>query len=212
MINNLRLPLPFFPTTLFDVVAIATSAGGLNALRKVLSPLPATFPAAIVIVQHLNPNARSLLPDILARYTQLTVKQAEAEEKLQPRTVYTAPPDQHLLIQPNGTLTLAQTEKVQYARPSADRLLESVAMSCGHRSIAVVLSGNGRDGAMGLERVKQMGGKTIVQDPKTAEFPGMPIAAIQTQAVDWVIPLNQIAATLVELVNGIGENAKGEQV
>lgn len=209
--DDLQSTLPFFPTARFDVVGLATSAGGLNALKRILLQLPPTFPAAILIVQHLNPNGRSLLPTILRRYTQLTVKQAEAGEKLQPKTVYTAPPDQHLLVQPTGVFELAHTEKVQYTRPSADRLFESLATSCGERSIVVVLSGNGRDGAMGLQKVKQMGGITMVQDPETAEFSAMPRAAIQTQKVDWVLPLDQIAAMLVDLVNG-KSNDKGTTV
>jgi two-component system chemotaxis response regulator CheB len=205
--NNLQPTVPFFPTAAFDVVGIATSAGGLNALKQILLQLPPTFPAAIVIVQHINPNARSLLPNILARCTQLPVKQAKAGERLQPGTVYTATPDHHLLIQPTGTFDLSHTEKVQYTRPAADCLFESLAASCGQRAIVVVLTGNGRDGTIGLQKVKQMGGKTIVQDPKTAEYAAMPTAAIETQMVDWVLPLNCIAARLVELVNGKDEGA-----
>jgi two-component system, chemotaxis family, protein-glutamate methylesterase/glutaminase len=157
------------------------------------------------VVQHINPRAPSLLPTILARQTQLTVKQAEDGEALQPGIIYTAPPDHHLLIQPNGTFQLSHTDKVHYARPSADRLLESLAFSCGQRAIAVVLTGSGQDGATGIQAVKQQGGLTIAQDPETAEFSGMPTAAVQTHAVDWIVPLNQIAATLTDLINGKGD-------
>ncbi|WP_416668470.1 chemotaxis protein CheB [Egbenema bharatensis] len=205
MAPDLQPKTAFFPSALFDVVALATSAGGIKALSQVLSGLAVPFPAAIVIVQHINPKAHSFLADILSRQTRLMVKQARAGEALKPGVVYIAPPDQHLLIEPTGTIALAHTEKVHYARPSADRLFESVALSCGARAIAVVLTGNGQDGARGIQRVKQQGGLTIAQDPQTAEFSGMPTAAIQTQAVDWIIPLDQIAAKLTHLINGRGD-------
>lgn len=192
--------LPLFPNAAFDVVALATSAGGLRALNDILSGLPADFPAAIVIVQHLHPHAPSLLPQILARSTPLSVKQAKAGEKLHPGTVYVAPPDWHLLVNPDGTFDLTHTERIHFTRPSADILFKSIANSCQHRAIAVVLTGSGKDGAMGIKAVKQMGGITIVQDKTTAEFPGMPVAATQTEAVDLILPLEQIPVTLIRLV------------
>lgn len=194
--------LPFFPVAKFDVVAIATSAGGLRALLLILQYFPAQFPAAITVVQHLNPQSQSLLPLLLSRQTKLLVKQAEANERLQSGTVFIAPPDWHLLISPDGTLELAKTKKVNFTRPAADPMFESLATSCQDRAIAVVLTGTGRDGAAGLRRVKQMGGMTLVQDPNTAEFAGMPKAALETQAVDRVLSLPQIAATVIQSVQG----------
>ena len=195
-------PFFSFPDTAFDVVALATSAGGLKALHQILLALPADFPAAITIVQHLDPHHRSFLVPLLSRQTQLVVKQAEAGELLCPGVVYIAPPDWHLLVNPDGTLTLAHTPLVNFTRPAADVMLESVAKSCQQRAIAVILTGMGSDGALGIQKIKELGGTTIAQDPKTAEFANMPKAAIHTQAVDWVLPLNQIAPTLVQLVRG----------
>lgn len=190
----------YFPDAAFDVVAIATSAGGLKALSQILLALPADFPVAITIVQHLDPLHHSLLVPILSRRTKLIVKQAKAGEQLQSGTVYIAPPDWHLLVNPDGAIALTQTERVNFTRPAADLLFESVANSFKQRAIAVVLTGMGRDGAAGIKKVKQMGGTTIAQDKNTAEFRSMPNAAIQTQAVDLILPLNQIPLTLVNLV------------
>jgi two-component system chemotaxis response regulator CheB len=184
----------------FDVVAMAASAGGLNAIGKVLSQLPATFPAPIVIVQHLDPRHRSLMAEILSRNALLRVKQAVEGEKLLASTVYIAPPDRHLLVNPDDTLSLTQTELVHFVRPSADLLFESVAASHKERSIAVVLSGTGSDGSMGAQAIKKMDGTVICQSIETSEFTGMPQATLQSKCVDFVLPLEEIAAALISLV------------
>lgn len=182
-----------------SVVAICASAGGLNALSQVLSALPADFPAAITLVQHSSRNP-SMLPDILSRRIALSVKQAEEGDILQPKWVYIAPNDQHLLVNSDGTLSLSRSELVHFVRPSADLLFESVAASFRQQAIAVVLTGRGCDGAIGVKAIKQMGGVAIAQDQATSEFFAMPDAAINTGAVDYVVPLPQIADTLLRLV------------
>jgi two-component system chemotaxis response regulator CheB len=184
----------------FDVVAVAASAGGLQALSGLLSTLPADFPAAVVVVQHLDPRHRSLMADILSRRTTLKVKQAEEGDELNPGTVHIAPPNKHLLVNPDGTLSLAQSELVHFVRPSADLLFESVAASFKERAIAVVLTGTGSDGTMGVQAIKKMGGTVIAQDEATSEFFGMPDAAIRTGTVDFVLPLKEISPALVTLV------------
>src|SRR5437870_3660465 len=127
----------------FDVVAIAASAGGLNAVGRILAELPSDFPASLVVVQHLDPRHRSLMADILARRTQLEVKEGEDGEQLRSGVVVIAPPNRHLLINADGTISLTQTELVHFVRPSADLLFESVAASFRDRVIAVVLTGTG---------------------------------------------------------------------
>jgi two-component system chemotaxis response regulator CheB len=184
----------------FEVVAVAASAGGLNALSQLLAALPKDFPAAVVVVQHLDPRHRSLMADILSRRTALEVRQAEEDDELSPGTVYIAPPNRHLLVNPEGTLTLAQSELVHFVRPSADLLFESVAASFKHRAIGVVLSGTGSDGSMGVQAIKKMGGTVIAQDEATSEFFGMPNSAIQTGSVDFILPLKEIPSALVTLV------------
>jgi two-component system, chemotaxis family, protein-glutamate methylesterase/glutaminase len=192
--------LLYFPNAAFDVVALAASAGGLTALSRVLSALPSDFPAAVVVVQHLDPRHRSLMADILSRRTALRVKQAEEGDVLTPAMAYIAPPNRHLLVNPDGTLSLSQSELVHFVRPSADLLFESVAASHKDRAIAVVLTGTGSDGAMGVQAIKKMGGTVIVQDEKTSEFFGMPAAAIQTGDADFILPLDEIASALITLV------------
>lgn len=191
---------PSFPDAAFDVVAMAASAGGLNALSLVLAGLPKNFPAAVMVVQHLDPRHRSLMAEILKRRTELEVKDAEAGESLRPATVLVAPPNQHLLVNPDATVALTQSELVHFLRPSADLLFESVAAVFRDRAIAVVLSGTGSDGAMGVGAIKKMGGTVIAQDEKSSEFFGMPGAAIQSGSVDFALPLAEIPAALVKLV------------
>jgi two-component system chemotaxis response regulator CheB len=186
----------------FEIVAVAASAGGLNAISNVLAALPDAFPCAVAIVQHLDPRHRSQLAHILSRRTPLPVKQAEDGERLVPSTVYIAPPDKHLLVNTDGTVSLTSSELVHFVRPSADLLFESVAASFRERAIAVVLTGSGVDGSMGLAAIKKMGGKVIAQDQASSDFFGMPGAAIHTGNVDLVLPLEDIPAALVRLVSG----------
>jgi len=186
----------------FDIVAMAASAGGIHAISAIVQKLPAEFPAPVVVVQHLDPRHRSLIAEILGRLTPLRVKQAEEGDLLAGGSVYIARPDRHLLVNADDTLSLTQTEVVHFVRPSADLLFESVAASHRERSIAVVLSGSGSDGSMGVRAIKKMHGTVIAQDKATSEFFGMPSAALQSGAVDFTLPLEQIAPALVTLVMG----------
>jgi two-component system, chemotaxis family, protein-glutamate methylesterase/glutaminase len=188
------------PRSAFDLVAIASSAGGLRALTEVLSVLTPDFPASITVVQHLDPRHRSLMADILNRQSRLPIKQAEEGDRVQPGAVFIAPPDRHLLVNVDGTLSLSRTELVHFVRPSADLLFESVAASFKDRALAVMLTGTGSDGATGVEAIKKMGGTVIAQDEGTSEFFGMPGAAIQTGVVDFVLPLKDIGPALTKLI------------
>ena len=174
-------------------------------MSAILAGLPSNFGAALPVVQHLDPRHPSLMADILSRRTHLIVWQASEGQLLRPGNVYIAPPDRHLLVIPNGMLSLTQTELVHFVRPSADLLFESVAASYKERAVAVVLTGTGRDGSMGVVAIKKMGGIVIAQDQVTSEFFGMPAAAIETGCVDYVLPINEIASTLMELT-GRGEH------
>lgn len=188
----------------YDIVALAASAGGLKAITEVLGALPHGFPAAVVVVQHLDPRHRSLMAEILSRRTSLDVKQASDGDRLQAGTAYIAPPDRHLLVNPDGSLSLSQTELVHFVRPSADLLFESVAASYRERAIAVILSGSGSDGAMGVKAIKKTGGTVIVQEPRSAEFRGMPDAAEETGEADFMLPLQEIAPAILTLVASRG--------
>jgi two-component system, chemotaxis family, protein-glutamate methylesterase/glutaminase len=186
----------------FEIVAFAASAGGVFALTQILGQLPAEFPAIIVIVQHLDPRHRSLMPQIFGRRSNLPVYQAVDGMHVEPGTVYLAPPDRHLLINRDGTVSLTQTELVNFVRPSADLLFESVAAAYGERAIAVVLTGAGKDGSMGVTAIKKKGGTVIVQDEATSEFFSMPSSAIRTGTVDFVLSIDEIPGALVTLVAG----------
>lgn len=192
------------PGVAFAIVAIAASAGGLKAISQILAQLPANFPCAIVIVQHLDRHHPSLMADILNRYTPLLVKQAQQGDRLKPGTVYIAPPDHHLLVNPDGSLCLTQSQLVDFLRPSADLLFDSVAVSYKERAIAVVLTGAAHDGARGVQAIKHMGGTVIAQDQASSEFFGMPKAVIATGMVDFVLPLSEIASALITLVQQVG--------
>jgi two-component system chemotaxis response regulator CheB len=184
----------------FDVVALTASAGGLKAISTILSGLPEVFPVSIVVVQHLDPKHPSLMAEILARHTSLQVSGARHGERLERSRVYIAKPDRHLLVNPDRTLSLSFTKLDHLVRPSGDLLFESVALACRDRAIAVVLSGTGKDGSKGVQAINRMGGTVIAQEK--AEFTGMPDSAIDTGVVDYVLPLEKIAPTLICLVKG----------
>lgn len=193
------------PGNRYTIVAVASSAGGVQALSALLSRLPSDFPIPIVVVQHLAPDRRSLLPEILERRCEIGIKQAQEGDELRPGVGFIAPPDQHLLVDGEGTLSLSHSELVHFVRPSADLLFESVAASHHEGTIAVVLTGTGSDGSMGVRAVDKMGGRVLVEDPETAEFANMPRAAVRTGAVDEILPIEKLAARLVELANEHGD-------
>jgi two-component system chemotaxis response regulator CheB len=188
------------PGPQFDVVAVGSSAGGVEALHVLVSTLPAEFPAAILIVQHMDPRHRSMLAGLLARRCQLRVKQASTGEEIQAGTIYIAPPDAHLIVR-ERRLVLTDTALVHFSRPSIDLLFESVADAYGDRAIGVVLSGSGVDGADGIRAIKAKGGTTIVQHPGSAAHPRMPEAARATGCVDVTLPLEDIGPAIVSLVS-----------
>jgi two-component system chemotaxis response regulator CheB len=182
----------------FDVVAIGASAGGVEALHVVINSLPADFPAAVLIVQHMDPRHRSHLADLLSRHSRLPVKQASNGEMLRPGTAYLAAPNAHLLVR-DGRLVFSDRPSVHFSRPSVDLLFASVAEAYGVRALGVVLSGSGVDGADGVRAIKARGGTTIVQNPASAAHSGMPHAARATGCADHILPLEDIGPALVDL-------------
>ena len=190
------------PQRPFEIVAVAASAGGIKAVTYILGQLHPTFDATVVVVQHLDPRHRSLMPEIIGRRSNLPIREAADGVSVEPGHVYLAPPDRHLLINRDSTVSLTQTELVNFVRPSADLLFESVAASFGERAIAVVLTGSGKDGSLGVTAIKSRGGTVIAQDEATSEFFSMPSAAIRTGAVDFVLSLDEIAPALQMLVAG----------
>lgn len=188
------------PAGRYDIVAVAASAGGVQALSAVFGALPVDFPVPVLVVQHLDPKHETTLAAILDRRAALRVKLAEAGDRVERGTVYVAPPDRHLLVHAHGVLSLSGADRTNFVRPSADVLFESVATAYGPRAIVCVLTGTGRDGAKGAQAVRSRGGRVIVEDPGTAEFDGMPKAALDEGEADLVRPLHGIPAALIELL------------
>jgi two-component system chemotaxis response regulator CheB len=188
---------------MYEAVTIGTSAGGMQALKAVLSAMPASFPLPIAIVQHIEQSADAYLAEYLNRQSALTVKEAGDKETLAPGTAYLAPAGYHLLIEPDRSFSLSVDEKVNYCRPAIDPLFESAADAYGSALIGVVLTGANADGANGLKAIKNRGGRTIVQNPKNAESPYMPQAAIQAVAVDHICDLEEIGPLLLRLAEKV---------
>jgi len=181
----------------FPVVGIGASAGGLDACRKLIDALPADVGMAFILVQHLDPTHESMMVDLLAGHTSMTVQQATDGMPLERDHLYVIPPGTYLSVG-NGALRLSQPQARHGARLPYDFLLHSLAEMCGPRSVCVTLSGTGADGSLGLKAVKEKGGLVIVQDPDEAGYDGMPRNAIMTGAVDLVLPVAKIPDALVK--------------
>ena len=186
-----------------SVIAMAASVGGLHALSVILGGLPADFPAAIAIVMHLSPVHKSLLAEILSSRSRLKVRQAQTGDILCHSSVFVAPPNQHMSVVSGGRIELssADAEKVHFARPSAEPLFASVAEVYQTHAIAVVLTGGDGDGSFGVQIIKERGGKVIAQDRPTSQDFSMPQTSIATGDVDFILPLNEIAPMLIELIH-----------
>ncbi len=196
------------------VIGIAASAGGLEALRRIVADLPADLPAAVCVVLHIPATGRSLLAPILARVSALVAVAAEDGVRLRPGVIYVAPADRHLLVH-RDTIELGRGPKENGVRPAADPMFRSLARSWGPAAIGVILSGALGDGAAGALRLTEAGGTVIVQDPKTAMVSGMPESAIAATAPDYIVGVSEIGALLERLVRSgahalsSGENREG---
>jgi two-component system chemotaxis response regulator CheB len=181
-----------------QIVVLGASAGGIDALRAVVAPLPADFAAPICIVLHTAPESPGVLPEILTRAGPVPATNARNGERLLPSHIYVAPPDCHLVVQP-GRLRVTKGPKENRFRPSIDPLFRSAAQVYGPGVIGVILTGNLDDGSVGLWTVKQLGGTTIVQEPDDAQFPSMPQHAIAHTQVDHIVPVAEIGPLLTRL-------------
>src|SRR5436305_9170801 len=183
-----------------DIVVMGASAGGVETLATLVGGLPAEFPAAIFVVLHLLPTARSVLPEILDRVGPLSAAAAANGEEIDRGRVYVAPPDRHMLLTPGG-VKLTNGPRENGHRPALDPLFRSAARTFGERGIAVVLSGSLDDGTAGLRLVKRSGGATVAQDPDDALYRGMPESAVANGAADYVVPLAGMPDVLGGLVD-----------
>ncbi|MCI1189094.1 chemotaxis protein CheB [Hymenobacter sp. DH14] len=185
------------------LIVVGTSAGGMPALVQFVAQLPATLPAAVLVVQHFAPDSDGQhLVDRLAGHTALPCRLPADGELIEAGTLYLAPPDRHLLAKDGSVAHLLVTKgpRENHYRPSVDALFRSAAVAFGARTVGVVLTGMLHDGTAGLEFIKRCGGIAIVQDPADAEFPGMPQSALQNVAIDYVAPLAQMGRLLDEII------------
>lgn len=182
-----------------DIVVIGSSAGGVEALQRLCAALPADFPAAIFIVQHLSPSARSVLPRLLDKAGPLTALSPVDGQQFEPGHIYVGAPDHHLLLRP-GKVLMRRGPYENRTRPAVNALFRSAAIHHGGRTVGLVLTGLLDDGTDGLIAIKAGGGLSVVQDPDDAEWPSMPRNALKRDHVDHALPLDQIPDLLARLV------------
>jgi len=185
-----------------ELVAIGTSAGGVEALGVLLAALPAGCRAAVMVVLHLPPDRSSLLPSLYAARCPLPLKEVEDKEPVSGGTVYFAAPDYHMQVEPERRFSLALDAPVHYSRPSIDVALESAALAYHGAMLGIILTGASADGAAGLAAVRRHGGLGWVQDPALAQAAIMPAAALARAGADLTGSVAEIAAALALLLGG----------
>lgn len=191
--DELRKPPRFY-------IAIGASAGGLEALQEFFSAMPVLEGAAYIVVQHLAPDTKSVMVELLAKRTKMDVMLAEDSCQVLDRTIYLIPPGKNLMIG-EGRLLLTDQIGHRGSRFPIDLFFRSLAEDCQHKSIAIVLSGTGSDGSRGVAAVKEVGGLVMVQSPEDAKFDGMPYNAIQSQCADVVADITVITERLAAYVS-----------
>lgn len=198
--------MPPHTSTSFDpesraiqAVVIGASAGGVDALMKVLVGLPASFSLPIMVVLHLPEDKPGRLPEILAYRLQIRACEAMDKQPIEPGAVYVAPTGYHLSVESDHSLSLSGEDPVNYSRPSIDVLMASAADAYGPGLVGILLTGANHDGAQGMARIKARGGWTVVQNPEQAQSDTMPLAAIRRRAPDLILSLSDIHALLLKL-------------
>jgi two-component system, chemotaxis family, protein-glutamate methylesterase/glutaminase len=182
----------------YSIITVGTSWGGLAALTRMLGDFPEDFTVPIVVVQHRSKESERLLSQLLQDATSLRVCEIEDKDPLCPGTVHLAPSNYHVMVEA-GYLSLTIEEPVRFSRPSIDVLFTSAGDAYRSEAIGVVLTGANEDGSRGLAHIAKRGGRALVQDPKTAEIPIMPEAAVRAVPNAEVLPLEAIAPRLISL-------------
>lgn len=182
-----------------DLVVLGASAGGVEALTQLFSALPRGFRLPIATVLHLPAIADGVVLDVFQSKTLLEVKEAEDKEPLRPGKIYFAPPNYHLLVDGDLTLSLDADERVNYSRPSIDVLFQSAALSFPRRVAGALLTGSNADGSLGLKQIREAGGLAMVQSPDFAQFPEMPQAAVSLADPEIVLPVERLAQIIAGL-------------
>ncbi|MGE7138074.1 chemotaxis protein CheB [Luteibacter sp. NPDC031894] len=183
----------------YDAIVMGCSAGGLNALQRMLPALDDQLRAPVVVCCHTGSSNVSLLVELLGRVSALPVVEARERASVDPGTVHVAPAGYHLLVEDDFRFSLSVDAKVSFARPSIDVLFETAAAAWGDRLVAVLMTGANADGADGLAAIRRAGGYAIVQDPRDAEADAMPLAGLRVAGADACLPLDAIPALLNDL-------------
>ena len=181
------------------IVGIGSSAGGLEALELFFSNLPPNTNMAFVIIQHLSPKHKSIMADILMKYTQMKVLPVQDDKEIKPNCVYLNPPDKNVVIL-NRRLYLTEPTQSHGVNLPIDCFFRSLSEDQGEKAICIILSGTATDGTLGLKAIKGEGGMAMVQEPDSAKYSGMPISAITTGLVDFILPVEKIPAELIKYV------------
>lgn len=192
---------PPAPKRRIEAIAIGASSGGVEALSVILPALPLGFPLPVFVVVHLPPDRDSVLVEVLQSKCQVKVKEAEDKETIQGGVVYFAPPDYHLLVEPDRRLSLSSEEPVLYSRPSIDVLFESAADAYGEGLVGIILTGANSDGARGLRTIADAGGAALVQTPEFSQAPPMPQAALRACPAAHALTLKQISDFLQDFTH-----------
>jgi two-component system chemotaxis response regulator CheB len=182
-----------------EAIVIGASAGGVEALLNILSPLREGFVLPIIVVLHLPDGRRSQLAEVFARRVSMPVLEAHDKTRVEAGTLYFAAPGYHLSVEQDRSFSLSLEARVHYSRPAIDFLFESAADAYGPALAAMLLTGANQDGARGLAQVKRRGGLTIVQDPDEAQVATMPLAALDMHQPDHILPIRGIGRLIVEL-------------
>src|SRR3954464_11259935 len=181
------------------VVGIGASAGGLDALERFFDQVPRSTGMAFVVIQHLSPDFKSLMDELLARHTDMPIHLVEDGMPVEANRVYLIPPKKEMIIS-GGRLLLSERDRQHELTLPIDVFFRSLAQDCGPRAIAVVLSGGGSDGSRGIRDVHEAGGLVVVQDAESAQFDGMPRTARDAGVADCVLPPQDMPRVLVEHV------------
>jgi two-component system chemotaxis response regulator CheB len=190
-----------------DIIVVGASAGGVDALIRLVRGLPAGLPASLFVVCHFPAGGRSVLPDILSRSGPLLAAHARDGEPFAPGHIYVAPPDRHLVLRPDGRTRLTREARENHCRPAVDPLFRSAARYYRERVVGVILTGALSDGTAGLMAVRAGGGVAVVQDPKDAVVAAMPQNATEIAGADHIVPVDRMAALLASLVRSpVSEN------
>ena len=196
----------------FPVIGIGASAGGLRALEDFFDHLPHDGGAAYVVVQHLSPDFKSLMKELLEQRTKMSIRRVTDGMKIEPDTVFLIPPGQNLVLS-GDVLRLTAQNRDSHRQPHfpIDLFFQSLAKECQEKAMGIVLSGTGSDGTRGIQSIAEMGGIVMVQSPDTAEFDGMPLSAIATSLADLILPADELAKTTHQLVTSPNQRAELHQ-